>query len=155
MATRQIPVEELQSLIGTTLVSPTVTMDRETLDAFERGTLLDNAYSEVEPAEYGDDLVPGFMSLSLLDALAVSTLRVEPSTHYGVNYGFDRVRFTSEIRLGDAIRGEFTIRAIEPRGTDLQVTRDCRLVLQDDDQVALVAVWLTLLVPRSSGTATA
>jgi hypothetical protein len=131
--------------------SPTMTISGEAIDAFNRGTWLDLAYPGPDPDEYGDDVVPGFMTLSLLDALAIfASKRIGSAPFkgsYTVNYGLGRVRFVRMVHAGDAVSAAFAVRSVVARGDGVLVTRDCTLYVEPEHEVALVAEWLSLHVP--------
>jgi len=137
--------------VGDVLTSPSMPLDRETVDAFDRGTWLDLAYPGPEPDAYGEDLIPGFMSLSLLDALAVFATReaglARNEDSYGLNYGLGKVRFVRRLQVGDTVSADFVIRSVAPRGEGVLVTRDCTLYVEPEHEVALVAEWLSLHLP--------
>ncbi|WAL69471.1 MaoC family dehydratase [Amycolatopsis cynarae] len=62
---------------------------------------------DVEKAKqgpFGAPIAHGFLTLSLIPALAARTYRVENLT-MGINYGLNKVRFPSPVKVGSRIRG--------------------------------------------------
>jgi acyl dehydratase len=61
----------------------------------------------------------------------------------GVNYGLNRVRFTSPVRSGSRVRARFTLAKYEPiDGNGVQVTWNTRVEIEGADKPALVAEWI-------------
>ncbi|MEO1494990.1 MAG: MaoC family dehydratase [Pseudomonadota bacterium] len=58
---------------------------------------------------WGGTIAHGFLTASLLSAMAYDVLpRLEGSTR-GVNYGFDRLRFVAPVPVDSRVRGRFTL----------------------------------------------
>lgn len=144
--------------IGQITESPVVAVDLDSYEAFSRGTWLEEAYPDPDPVEYGDDMVPGLMSLALIDALGVFAARSagtagpHPDT-YVFNYGFNRVRFVHPVRIGDEVSARFETRTVERHGEGLLIGRDCTMRLAHSGEVALVAQTLSLHLPQASAVA--
>ena len=96
---------------------------------------------------FGGPIAHGFLTLSLLSAMAYSALpRIEGAAH-GVNYGFDRVRFVRPVPSGSRLRGHFTLRAFTPRSArEWQSTYDVSVEVEGQQKPALAATWLTMQV---------
>ena len=62
----------------------------------------------------------------------------------GINYGFDRVRFTAPVPTGSRIRGRFTLKSLdELPSRDIALCYTATVELEGVDRPALVADWLT------------
>jgi acyl dehydratase len=60
-----------------------------------------------------------------------------------VNYGLNRVRFTSPVPSGSRVRARFTLANYEPiDGNGVQVTWKVVIEIDGKDKPALVAEWL-------------
>ena len=96
---------------------------------------------------FGGTVAHGFLTLSLLSAMAYSALpRIEGAVH-GVNYGFDRVRFLNPVRSGSRVRGHFTLAAATLRSArEWQLTYEVSVEIDGVQKPALAAVWLTMQV---------
>ena len=64
----------------------------------------------------------------------------------GVNYGFDKVRFVSPVKVTSRIRATSVIANVELKGDALQVTRTMTVEIEGEGKPALVADWITRLV---------
>ncbi len=106
---------EAPRLKGGRFVSPWFVMDAERAAAFERGTYLDSyAHPYGGEAGYGEDLIEGFHLLGMLDYLLNQVLWSEGPL-LALNYGLDRVRFTSVIRRSDPFRITGTVSDVVAR----------------------------------------
>jgi len=144
-----VPAAELASLVGRSFISRWMTVDQARIDAFAKVTE-DEQFIHVDPERagataFGGTVAHGFLTLSLLSAMAYSALpRIEGSGH-GVNYGFDRVRFVHPVRAGSRVRAYFTLRAVTPRSArEWQLSYEVSVEIEGALKPALVAVWLTM-----------
>lgn len=141
--------DEIPDLVGRTYEGEPFVITREERDTFERVTWVDRAYPDPDPAGFPEDMIEGFHSLALIDAvsrLALPSLVRRPGIGY--NYGLDRVRFTSPIRIGDRVRSRFEVTDVRPRGAGYITRRHCELTVEGAERPALVADWLTIWLPE-------
>ena len=61
----------------------------------------------------------------------------------GLNYGFNRLRFTGPIPAGSRVRGRFTLKALEEIEGGVQTTWAVVVEREGSDRPCLVAEWLT------------
>ena len=64
----------------------------------------------------------------------------------GVNYGFEKVRFVSPVKVGSKIRVHSLLSKVEIKGDAIQQTRTMTVEIEGEERPALVADWLTRLV---------
>ena len=111
---KRVPAAELAAMVGRSFVSRWLVVDQARIDAFAKVTE-DEQFIHVDPKRaaetaFGGTVAHGFLTLSLLSAMAYSALpRIEGAAH-GVNYGFDRVRFVRPVPSGSRVRGHFTLK---------------------------------------------
>ena len=61
----------------------------------------------------------------------------------GVNYGFERVRFTFPVRSGSRVRARFTLSEVEEkRPGQLQQLAEVVMEIEGSDRPALTAAWI-------------
>ena len=118
---------------------------------------LDHQFIHVDPekcAELSPYKVPiahGFLTLSMLTYLSAS-IKVEYLQAYsgiiaGVNYGFEKVRFPTPVKVNSKIRMVRTLSAVEAKGgNSIQVMHTCTIEIEGESKPACVAEWLTRLV---------
>jgi acyl dehydratase len=148
---KRVPAAQLASLVGQSFVSLWMTVDQERIDAFAKVTE-DEQFIHVDPerasaSPFGGTIAHGFLTLSLLSAMAYSALPKLQGVAHGVNYGFDRVRFVHPVRSGSRVRGHFTLRAVTPRSAgEWQLSYEVSVEIEGVQKPALAATWLTMQV---------
>lgn len=147
---RAISLEEIPMLAGTSHSGAPLRVSREQRDSFERITLVDLAHPEQQPAEFPADIVEGFHTLALLDAMSELARPFDPVTTYAYNYGLDRVRWVSPVRIGDELHSTFECTRVEPKGAGWLVHWTCTVTVAGAERPALVAEWLVYVLPRPS-----
>ncbi|GAA1939648.1 hypothetical protein GCM10009717_02500 [Agromyces allii] len=65
----------------------------------------------------------------------------------GVNYGFEKVRFLQPVTAGSRVRAVGTLASAEPTGSGIRVVQDLTIEIEGSERPALIAQWVTLLVP--------
>ena len=150
---RTVPKDELVRRVGETFVSAWFVVDQARIDAFAKVTE-DELFIHVDPVRarttfVGGTVAHGFLTLSLLSAMAYSALpRIDGAAH-GVNYGFDRVRFITPVPSGSRVRGLFTLRSLTQRSErEWQLAYDASVEIEGVQKPALAAQWLTMQVMR-------
>jgi acyl dehydratase len=99
----------------------------------------------------------GFLTMSLLthllhDVLGTDPRRHDPAHGYYLNYGFDRLRLVSPVRVGSRIRGTFRVAEVKPDAKERSIVKFAATVeIEGSDRPALVAEWLTVWVPPEQG----
>ncbi len=98
-------------------------------------------HEDVERARsgpFGGTIAHGYLTLSLLPVLLHGVLQVE-GIAMGVNYGTNKVRFTSPVPVGAAIRAGATLASFEPFEGGATVTIDVIIEVRDASRPACVA----------------
>lgn len=144
-----VPFDAIPGLLGQAYEGEPFTVTRAERDGFERITWVDRAYPGPDSPHFPEDIVEGFHSLAMLDAISALALVIDRSTVTGYNYGLDRVRFTSPIRIGDRVRSRFEVTDVRPRGEGYLILRHCELTVEGAAKPALVADWWALVLPAS------
>ena len=63
-----------------------------------------------------------------------------------INYGFDKVRFSSPVKVGSRIRAAGELLRVSERGGHVLVKLKVTIQIEGGDKPALVAEWLTMYV---------
>ncbi|MET8045820.1 MaoC family dehydratase [Micromonospora sp. NPDC005215] len=117
--------EELATAVGETLgPGPWERIEQSRVDLFADATD-DHQWIHLDPVRaaagpFGGTIAHGYLTLSLLPALAGRLYRVE-GVAMGVNYGLNRVRFPAPVRVGAAVRAAATIAEVSPVTGGVQV----------------------------------
>ncbi|MBN3788541.1 MaoC family dehydratase [Burkholderia sp. Ac-20353] len=105
---------------------------------------VDEELARVGP--FGGTIAHGFLTLSLLSAMAFNVLPTLDGQQNSVNYGLNSVRFITPVRSGERVRGRFTLKQVTQRSiTSIQLTIGVVVEIEDHQKPALVAEWLTLI----------
>jgi acyl dehydratase len=138
-------------VIGAEETSEWLAIDQEHLSEFGHSTYLDPAYVDLTPSRnhaMGPELVDGFMLLSLLVYFEFSSSLMKVPGGYGFNYGFDRIRFTAPVFVGERVRIKRTVVAAESKGaTRVRLVTDVTMeVDREQPETVMVARWITMAV---------
>jgi acyl dehydratase len=127
-------------------VSPWIEITQERIDTFAKAIddfqwiHVDRTRAKSSP--YGGTIAHGFLTLSLLSHLSEQTFAYS-DRKMGVNYGLNRVRFTSPVPSGARVRARFTLAKYEKiEGNGVQVTWNTVVEIEGKDKPALVAEWI-------------
>jgi acyl dehydratase len=149
---RLIAIDGLIALVGSeTGVSRWFTIDQKRIDAFAEITE-DRQFIHVDveaarASPFGGTIAHGFLTLSMLSALAIDALPRVDNLAMAVNYGFDKLRFVSPVPAGGRIRGRFKLDSVTPRTQNEFLARNSVTVeIEGGAKPALIAEWLTLYI---------
>jgi acyl dehydratase len=140
-------IRELKERVGEEVgVSPWVEVTQERIDTFA-SAIEDFQWIHVDrerakSSPFGGTIAHGFLTLSLLSHLSEQTFTFS-DRRMGVNYGLNKVRFTSPVPSGSRVRARFTLANYEPiDGNGVQVTWNVAIEIEGKDKPAPVAEWL-------------
>lgn len=149
---RAMTIDAFIALAGTEIgISSWMTIDQKRIDAFAEVTE-DRQFIHVDPeaaraSPFGGTIAHGFLTLSMLSALAMDALPEIEGRAMGVNYGFEKLRFLSPVPAGARIRGRFKLDSVTVRSPTEFLSRNIVTVeIEGAEKPALVAEWLTLSV---------
>ena len=114
----------------------------------------DHQFIHVDPERakatpFGTTIAHGFLTLSMLTHLAAGASAAPPDPArwkgvvMGINYGFDKVRFLSPVKVGSPIRARAVTADVKLKGSAIDVTRTFTVEIEGEDKPALVADWIT------------
>ncbi len=93
---------------------------------------------------WGGTIAHGFLTLSLLSAMAYDVIPSIDGAVRGVNYGLDRIRFVSPVPTGSNVRGKFVLaEAKTDKPDEITLTYDVTVEIEDAERPAVAARWLT------------
>ena len=144
MAKTAVSLRELESRVGQEVgVSPWVEMPQSRIDQFAEATG-DFQWIHVDPeraakSPFGGTIAHGFLTLSMVPKLSESTFEFS-DRKMGVNYGLNKVRFTSPVPAGAKIRGRFTLAKYEKlEGNGVQTTWSVSIEREGGEKPVCVA----------------
>lgn len=144
-------LEALRELQGSELgTSGWLTVDQSMIDAFADATG-DHQWIHTDPTRaaqgpFGGTVAHGYFTVSVLPMLVKSAYRVN-GLSMAVNYGSDRVRFPSPVRVGSRVRAQVTLVEVTPRGDAYLSRTRVTVEVEGSERPACTAELLSLLVP--------
>lgn len=142
-----LTIGELDSRVGQEVaVSPWVEILQDRIDEFAKATG-DFQWIHVDPerakqSPFGSTIAHGFLTLSLLPMLTESAFTLT-DRKMGINYGLNKVRFTSPVPAGSRIRGRFTLTKLDPLDGGVQTTWSVVIEREGSDKPVMVAETLS------------
>ncbi len=140
-------VEELKGLVGQEIgVSDWLEITQERVNQFADATG-DHQYIHVDPERakttfFGGTIAHGYLTLSLIPYLSSKRqgVKIDLGGKMGVNYGLNKVRFTSPVPVGKRIRSRTTLLAVEEIGDRaIQTTNQVLIEVEGGDKPACIA----------------
>ena len=142
-------ISEIRALKGRPAVySPWLRVDQPMIDRFaeaifDRQWIHVDAERAARESSYGKTIGHGFLTLSLLSHLFTGCFSF-PNRRMSVNYGFDRVRFTSAVEVDSDIRAAIALADFTDIGShELRAVWDVQVEVAGRSKPALVCTWLT------------
>ena len=130
-------------LVGQELLSDWFEIDQGRINDFA-GATNDSQWIHVDPEQaaagpFGTTIAHGYLKLSLVVPLFAEAL--PPLEGYGMtlNYGLNRVRFTSPVPVGSRIRGRFRVEDVEEVAHGEQLRVAVTIELEGSEKPACVA----------------
>lgn len=109
--------DDVSAFVGQSVQSGWLAVTQAQIDQFAQATG-DHQWIHTDPERakagpFGSTIAHGFLTLSLLPAFFETTFSVD-QTRMGVNYGLNKVRFTSPVPAGSRLRAQMTLQACDP-----------------------------------------
>ena len=145
---RDVAYSDLQSLVGQEVgVSDWFEVTQEKVNLFAEATG-DHQWIHVDveraTREIGGPIAHGYLTLSLIPMLGAQIMRVSGVSR-GINYGCNKVRFTSMVRVGKCVRMRQKLVNVEAKSGGLQLTNECTIEIEGEQRPACVAETLSVL----------
>jgi acyl dehydratase len=143
-----VELKDLAGLVGTEVgVSDWLEITQARVNQFADATG-DHQWIHVDveraTREIGGPIAHGYLTLSLLPYLSAGMMPVKGVTR-GINYGSDKVRFVSMVRVGKRVRLRQQLIGAEPKAGGVQIKNLCTIEIEGEDRPACVAETLTVL----------
>jgi acyl dehydratase len=135
--------DEMVAAVGHPLgESEWLAINQARIDAFAAATD-DYQWIHVDPQRasegpFGVTVAHGFLTLSLLPFFVRQILEV-PDARLVVNYGLNRVRFISPVRVGSRVRARSLLKEATDIGEAMQLIVETTVEIEDAERPALVA----------------
>jgi acyl dehydratase len=125
------------------------TVTQEQINLFADATH-DHQWIHVDPERatagpFGTTIAHGYLTLSLLPAFSREILAIE-GVRMSINYGLDRVRFLTPVRVGSKVRSSADLLAVTRTEGGLRITVRHTVEIDGETKPAMVAESLALIV---------
>ncbi len=146
---RLASLDALKELVGQEVaVTEWFTMTQDRVQKFADATL-DHQWIHVDverakkESPFKTPIAHGFLTLSLLAHFMETSVSIDEKFSLAVNYGMNKVRFVSPVKVGARIRARFVLvatRDVEPEGLEAQY--NATIEVEGSEKPACVAEWL-------------
>lgn len=136
-------VSALEKMVGQEIaVSDWLEITQQRIDAFAAATE-DHQWIHVDverakASPLGSTIAHGYLTLSLIAGFSFRTFRID-GVKMGLNYGLNKVRFTSMVPAGSRLRAHFVLKSAERIEGGLQTTYTVTIEREGSDRPACVA----------------
>ncbi len=92
----------------------------------------------------GKTIAHGYLTLSLIPWLTGGMLQIDGVTR-GINYGSNKVRFTSMVPVGSKVRARQKLLSAEARGGGMQLINEVTIEIEGQERPACVAETISMI----------
>jgi acyl dehydratase len=141
-------IEAIKAFVGRPAVSgEAIEIDQAMIDTFA-GVTQDRQWIHVDPARaavespFGKTIAHGLLTLSLITGWYHRCFAF-PNRKMALNYGFDKVRFTSPVPSGSRLVGSFQLARVEDvKPDEVRCFWTVKVQAEGAERPAMVADWL-------------
>ena len=142
----------IDRFIGEIGATDWMTVDQQRIDRFAACTD-DNQWIHVDPerarrdSPLGSTIAHGYLTLSLLARFIYESGVIPPDAASALNYGLDKVRFVTPVKVGARIRDRVALLEATAKGPGRMLIRTGHTVeIEGEEKPALVAESLAMLL---------
>lgn len=141
-------IDAIKAFVGAPAVSgDAITVDQSVIDAFAEVTH-DRQWIHTDPqraaieSPFKTTIAHGLLTLSLITGWYHRCFAF-PNRKMGLNYGFDKVRFTAPVPCGSRLVGSFQLERAEDAGPDeVRCFWNVKVHVEGSERPVMVATWL-------------
>ena len=138
--------KELHQWVGKEVaVTEWLTITQQRIDDFAKASD-DYQWIHVDPeraakSPFGATIAHGFLTMSLLSRFIYEATEIK-SVRMGINYGMNRLRFVSPVKVNSEIRARFVLASVEDLKDGVQAIWNVTVEIKGSDKPALIAEWI-------------
>jgi len=152
MEAKTFDLDNLQAFVGRELgVSDWLTIDQSQIDRFAECTG-DHQWIHVDverarrESPFGGPVAHGYLTLSLLAPTALEVFIRPAGITQAFNYGLDRVRFITPVKVGARVRNRIKLLSAEEKaGSRILLSTENTIEIEGEQKPALTAVALAMI----------
>jgi len=147
-STRFAGIADAKARIGQEIgVTDWMLIDQERVNAFAKVTgdeqwIHVDAERAKRESPFGGPIAHGYLTLSLLAKFAQECIAIE-GVKLAVNYGLNRVRFASPVKVGSRVRARFVLGAVDDIPGGAQIVWQAVIEIEGSDKPACAAEMVT------------
>jgi acyl dehydratase len=136
-------IEGYKALVGEQLgESDWLQVDQDRINQFADATG-DHQWIHVDTEKakqgpFGTTIAHGFLTLSLIPGLTGALLKIE-GVRMGINYGLNRVRFPSPVKVGSRVKASVRNVSVEDVQGGIQIVNEVTISIEGEAKPACVA----------------
>ncbi len=146
--TRFAGIDDAKSRVGQEIgISDWLPIDQERVNAFaevtgDRQWIHVDVERATRESPFGGPIAHGYLTLSLLAKFAGECIAVD-GIKLAVNYGLNRVRFASPVKVGSRVRARFVLAAVEDIAGGAQMIWQATIEIEGSEKPACAAEMVT------------
>ena len=147
-STRFAGIDDARSRLGQEIgISDWMLIDQERVNAFaevtgDRQWIHVDADRARRESPFGAPIAHGYLTLSLLAKFAGECIAVE-GIKLAVNYGLNRVRFSSPVKVGSRVRARFVLAGVDNIAGGAQMLWQATVEIEGAEKPACIAEMVT------------
>jgi len=150
---QQVALDELESFIGKeTGTGEWFLVDQERINNFADATE-DHQFIHIDPERakdtmFGSTIAHGFLTLSLMPKLCEGAMLDVKDISMGINYGFDKMRFMTPVKVDSRVRAVVVLKDVKIKGGGKRalLTSSVTIEIEGEKRPGLVCEWLTMVM---------
>jgi acyl dehydratase len=91
---------------------------------------------------YGTTIAHGFLTLSLISHFIRDVIRINGGVRLAVNYGLNRVRFPTAVKVDSRIRASILLQSVKEIGESVEATYCVTVSSEGSEKPSCVAEWI-------------
>lgn len=147
-----ITFDDLKAQVGHELgVSDWLTIDQERINAFaecteDRQWIHVDAERAAKYSPFKTTIAHGYLTLSLIAGLSLQTMKMPSNLMAAFNYGLDKVRFLTPVKVGAKVRLRVSLLALDEKAPGQYLMKTSNTIeIEGEEKPALIAETLAML----------
>lgn len=149
--------DDLKAQVGQELgVSDWLTVDQERINQFaecteDRQWIHIDTERAARESPFRSTIAHGYLTLSLVAGLGMQAIKMPGNIMAAFNYGLDKVRFISPVKVGAKVRLRASLVSLDEKGPGQYLMKTSNTIeIEGDEKPALIAETLAMLYERRS-----
>jgi len=150
-----ITFDSMKDMAGRELgVSDWIVVDQDRIDKFAVCTE-DNQWIHTDPerarreSPFRTTIAHGYLTLSLIAGLSLQAIKMPANLQAAFNYGLDKVRFVTAVKVGARVRLRATMVSLDEKGPGQYLMKTSNTMeIEGEEKPALIAETLAMLFER-------